>query len=150
MVLEIKQLLGQGISGPLVLPGHRQALGAAPSRRLQPLRRIPSATVACELNHEQLRPPLAKPRVWAGVPRAPLQSYPSSLAPNPLVTGVSSGEAPPLSDIARPLSLLTRGTHLSVSPLAPEAVQVEAYFGFTPSMSPPGILFNSNIIQTFD
>ena len=93
--LELKQLLGQGLGGLLELPGPRQALGAASSHRLPPLRRTPSATEACELDCDQLRPPFAKPRVRAGAPRAPLPIYPSSLAPNPLVAGMSSGEAPP-------------------------------------------------------
>ena len=44
--LELKQLLGQGLSGLLELPGPRQALGAASSHRLPPLRRTPSATEA--------------------------------------------------------------------------------------------------------
>ena len=95
MPLELKQLLGQGLGGLLELPGPRQALGAASSHRLPPLWRTPSATEACELDCDQLRPPFVKPRVWAGAPRAPLSIYPSSLAPNPLVAGMSSGEAPP-------------------------------------------------------
>ena len=102
--LELKQLLGRGIEGLLVLPGPRGALGAASRRRLLRLWRIPSATEAYELNCDHLQPPLAKPRVRAGAPRAQLQSYPSSLAPNPLVAGISSGEAPPLSDLAPSLS----------------------------------------------
>jgi len=48
--LELKQLLGQGLGGLLELPGPRQALGAASSHRLPPLRRTPSATEACELD----------------------------------------------------------------------------------------------------
>ena len=93
--------------------GHWGSTGAAwtpwsprsrSSRRLLPLRRIPSTTEACELDRDQLRPPLAKPRVRAGAPRASLQFYPSRLAPSPLVTGVSSGEAPPPSDLALSLS----------------------------------------------
>ena len=93
--LKLKQLLGQGLGGLLELPGPRQALGAASSHRLPPLRRTPSATEACELDCDQLHPPFAKPRVRAGAPRAPLPIYPSSLAPNHLVTGMSSGEAAP-------------------------------------------------------
>ena len=61
--LELKQLLGKGLGGLLELPGPRQALGAASSHRLPPLRRT------------RLPPKLASSTATSSVHLSPSHGY---------------------------------------------------------------------------